>query len=68
MNRIYEAVLQRFQYEPMDIHTATLVEPFVKQHFPGNYQVYATCTDGIFELRLDFEDKDEELMFILKWS
>lgn len=42
MNRIYEEVLDRFMYEPIDAHLAVQLEPFAKQRFPGNYQVYAT--------------------------
>lgn len=55
-----------FGQNVLDLEAATKL---MQEKYPGNYQVVEKYDLNFmkFTLQLEFEDKQEEMMFLLKW-
>lgn len=49
---------------------AARVEPLMKQKYPGNYRIteYYDFALQRFNLRVDFDDPKEKMIWMLKWN
>ena len=57
-----------FEYEPSDDFTKRAMAEFMKERYPGNYEVEVSFKDKGFTMTLKFEDPAEQTMFFLRYA
>lgn len=68
MAAFLDKVSNLFKFEPNDNFTKQAMVAFMKERYPGNYEVAITFTDKGYDMTLKFATPSEQTMFFLRYA